>query len=408
MKHHSIRNFSRFTLFLLFGILVNIPSFSVAKSATQDSQPKAEVNSQAQWKKKMQSLYQSLTELLTDVSSDQRYYDSKNSSRIEREIKTISALSHELNMNSKDAFQADPSLQIFSGLLAGETTEAYSSFRAGHKVYARDIMRSIPTNCLACHSRNATGPNFSSLPLEPNAPLKPLEQAEFFAATRQFDRAVELFQKVIRGKLKPKSESYDLEKATHDALLIAVRIKHDSSLAKSIAQSVIDNPDSPQFLTDDAVHWKKSTEDWVSEGAREIKTEEGMHAEALRLIAHARANQSYAIDHSEDITYLRASAVLFDLIQLAPNGKYLSDALLLLGMCYEVINPRRMEDLHNIYYEACIQHSPHTEIARTCYRRYEQSIYAGFTGSSGTHLPEDIKQKLLELWSLAMKIKGDL
>jgi len=36
-----------------------------------------------------------------------------------------------------------------------------------------------------------------------------------------------------------------------------------------------------------------------------------------------------------------------------------------------------------------------------CYRRYEQSIFFGYTGSAGTGLPEDVRNKLKELKNLA-------
>ena len=390
---------------LFLALLMIVPSSTLGAPLAKEQTPSAE---QAQWKKKMQSLYQSLTDLLTDVCSDQRYNDSKNSSRIEREIKSISAFSHELSKKTKDTIQADPSLQLFSGFLASETSEAYRSFRGGQKDYARDILRAIPGDCLACHSRNTLGPDFKSLPLEPNAPLKPFGRATFYAATRQFDRAIESFQKVLRGEEKPKADPYDLEKSVHDAFTIAVRFKRDPVLTQSIAQSVLDNADAPQFLKENASLWKKSAAEWQSEKPREAKTEEGLHAEALRLMAQAKAHQGYSMDHSQDSVYLRASSVLYDLIQMAPNGKYVGDALLLLGVCYEVLSPRRMENLHNIYYEACIDRAPHTDTSKTCYQRYEQSMYFGFTGSSGTHLPSEIKQKLLELWAKAIPTKGDL
>ncbi len=363
---------------------------------------------QAEWKQKMQSLYQSLAELLTDVCSDERYFNSKNSARIEREIKSISNFSHEIDKNSKDTNQADPTLHLFSKLLADETNEAFRSFRAGNKDYARDILRSIPGNCLACHSRNSMGPDFASLPLEPNAPLLPAEKASFYAATRQFDRAIEGFQKVIKGDEKSKIDSFDIEKSVADALTIAVRFKRDPKLAKSIVQLAIDSPASPHYYKEEASQWLNTIDSWSKEPVLKATTEEGLFAESQRLISLARSNQTYPMDHSGDIYYLRASSALYDLIQLAPHGKHVNEALLLLGMCYEVLSPRRMENLHNKYYEACILGAPHTETARTCYHRYEKSIYFGFTGSSGTHLPPQIKQKLLDLWSKAMPTKGNM
>jgi len=367
------------------------------------------ITSQTPWKNKMQELNLSLNALLTDVCSDQRYYDPKNSSRIESEIKSISTFSHDLNKKSLGTHQADPTLQLFSGFLANETSEAYRSFRDGQLTYAREILRAIPGDCLACHSRNALGPDFSALPSEPNAPLSFIETAEFYAATRQFDRAVGSFRNILQARAQEESlDSTHLEKSVHDALLIAVRIKKDPDLAKAIIGDLLSNVNTPHYLKDDAIHWDQSLKNWKSEGVRKVNTPEGMYAEAIRLIAIAHAHQTYAMDHSQDIVYLRASSVLYDFLQADPNGKRVSDALLLLGMCYEVLSPHRMEDLHNVYYEACIQRSPHTEIARTCYHRYEQSMYLGYSGSSGTHLPEDIKKKMLELWSLASENKGKL
>jgi hypothetical protein len=108
------------------------------------------------------------------------------------------------------------------------------------------------------------------------------------------------------------------------------------------------------------------------------------------------------MDHSADILYLRASNVFYDLIQKAPAGKHISQALMMQGICNEVLSPRGFEDLHRLYYESCIRKSPHSPIAMDCYRRYEQSTILSYTGSAGTALPEEIKQKLLDLFTLSI------
>ncbi len=372
-----------------FAVALSVGLFSVHHSSSAEATDK--VNS-PEFKKKMQGLYQSLTELLNDVYSEHQFYDKKNASRIEKEINAISSFAHQISPTT----QGDPSLPLFAGLLADQTKEAYRTFHAGQRDYARSILRAVPTYCLACHSRNATGPDFASLTLEPTSILKPLEKAEFYAATRQFDRAISAFQ-----NLNQITNPYDIEKSIQEALLIAVRFKRDPKLALSIIQNALSNPHAPEFMKSDLNHWKKSVEDWSAETPRTAATEEGLHAEALRLIAKAREEQTYSLDHAADITYLRASTLLYDLLQLAPNGKFSADALLLEGMCYEVLNPRKMENLNNIYYEACIKQAPHSSTAQSCYRRYEQSIYFAFSGSSGTHLPEEMKEKLLKLWGLA-------
>ena len=47
-----------------------------------------------------------------------------------------------------------------------------------------------------------------------------------------------------------------------------------------------------------------------------------------------------------------------------------------------------------MYFEQCMQKHPKSIIARRCYDAYHDAIYEGFTGSSGTHVPKEFKDKL--------------
>lgn len=369
--------------------------------------PRTTLGDTPQLKEKMQGLYRSLADLLTDVSSDERFNDPKNATRIEREIKALSGYSHDLNKKDQGSKLSDPTLPIIGDFLVTETAEAYRSFREGRKDYARSILRSVPGYCIECHSRNPVGADFSKLPLEPTAPLKPLDRARFYGATRQFDRSIAEFQRVLKGEVKSQSP-YEFEDAIRSALTIAVRFKRNPALANEVIEASTSNLSLPKFLEQDLVRWQASVKEWEHDSKRKTTTEDGLYAEAQRLVAQARKQQSYALDHGADILYLRASSVLYDLLQKNPNGKHTADALLLQGMCYEVLSPRQLETLHYLYYEACIRQAPHTETARTCYRQYERSMFFGYTGSAGTDLPQEIQDKLLELWSIASKTSGKL
>jgi hypothetical protein len=57
--------------------------------------------------------------------------------------------------------------------------------------------------------------------------------------------------------------------------------------------------------------------------------------------------------------------------------------------------------LHEFYYEACVRKAPKKPIAQSCYSRYEESIYAEYSGSGGTFLPDDVQAKLTELRAIA-------
>jgi hypothetical protein len=71
------------------------------------------------------------------------------------------------------------------------------------------------------------------------------------------------------------------------------------------------------------------------------------------------------------------------------------------GMCYDVLRSFHIGEIHEIYYERCVQDNPHTPLSEACFHRYEQAVYEGFTGSGGARLPDDLKDKLRFLEDLS-------
>jgi hypothetical protein len=191
------------------------------------------------------------------------------------------------------------------------------------------------------------------------------------------------------------------ESAVRYGLAIAVRVKKSPDQSLGIVESVLQSKKGPYFLKRDALQWKQSLVEWKDEKANQTKTEEGLRKEAVRLLSKAHEVQRYPADRSADVIYLRASAIVHELLQVSPNGKYTGEAFLMAGICYEALRALNIDDIHEVYYESCIVKVPHTATSEACYQRYEQSTYFGFTGSGGVSLPEDIEKKLKSLEALA-------
>jgi hypothetical protein len=116
-----------------------------------------------------------------------------------------------------------------------------------------------------------------------------------------------------------------------------------------------------------------------------------------------RASQikKYPSDSSGNIYYLRATSCLHDFLRQYPDSPDVAKALLLLGTCYETLQAPELWSVHELYYEACIRKSPYTQIAESCYDKYEQSVFFGYSGSSGLSLPKEAKKHLKVLKKLA-------
>jgi hypothetical protein len=77
-----------------------------------------------------------------------------------------------------------------------------------------------------------------------------------------------------------------------------------------------------------------------------------------------------------------------------------AEALYLLGRAYEVLDELGSWNLHEAYYETCVQKAPKSSWAKMCFARFEASILQGYSGSSGTHIPAYERDKLKTLKEL--------
>jgi hypothetical protein len=216
----------------------------------------------------------------------------------------------------------------------------------------------------------------------------------FFRRLGNFESASTEYQKIIQDKNSVNDDSSTWMEAVNQSLIIAIRVKHDQALALSVVKNAAATEGAPYYFRDNALAWKRSLEAWSPQKKPSEKT---LWNDAKYLFALAKKQQKFSSDHSTDILYIIASSDLSDYLAMAPNSKLTSEALLMEGICEENISSVGFETLPILFYEECILKSPHTPIAGSCFHEYERESYFGFTGSSGTHFPNEIKQKLARL-----------
>lgn len=365
------------------------------------------------WSKQMQELATSLGGLLVDASSDATWRDPRSFQRINREASRLASLAH--GLDGKDRHgpvspDLDPSLKIIGGLFAKEAALTARLLEQGYRSYARNRFRAMTGYCMACHTRIPGGGAWSAgLESTRLAALSPLEKADYFASTRQFDRALDDYEKVAASYGKTLPSLFESERALRAGLAIAVRVKQDPERASRLIQQFLKAPQLPEYVREDIRQWESSVAQWKAERPRRTLTEEGLYAEAVRLLSEAKGHQKSPKDRAAEVHYLRLSAVVHELLALAPDGARAAEAMLMAGMSYDVLDGLHLWELHEPYYLACIQKVPHTELARQCFRHYEESVLLGFTGSAGVDIPEEVRQRLdalkREAWPLAAPSK---
>lgn len=352
------------------------------------------------WNQKMQELGKTFSTLLVDVSgSGPMTPEAKK--RLVEGTKHLSALAHTVKSGVVPP-EADPTLKFVSGLFEREAKLAHHAAKNGEYAYARTTVRRMAGYCLTCHTRHDKGPDFPTLEINPKIEaLSPTERGELFAALRQFDQALVEFEKVAGDARIAEHKPFEWTRAVRHAFAITVRVKDDPEIAERIITKALSLPDAPRFFREDAIAWKENINQWKADKGKTPVTEEGYFLEAVRLAEAAKAKQQYPLDHSQDVQYLRVTALVHQQLAKFPDGKRVSEALLLAGNAYNVLETPILNPLPEFYFEACIRQSPRTAVARTCFHRYEAAIFFGYSGSGGTFIPEDVKILMAELRKLS-------
>lgn len=415
MVSWHITKASIFALILPATLSIGVSGCSSAKkSATAApapaSAPAATANDSHEskpWPVKMQSLSHTLSDLLPLVASRSKFSNEKNFARIEADTQSLRSLAHGLKAGAKP--NNDPSMQIMSGLFEEDISRALDSLRSGNREYARQILNDTTSYCIQCHTQTSNGPDFPKLDLSINMnELSPVEQAEFYSATRQFDRSLEAYQKALSDEKLVKADSFEWEQSARAALSITVRVKDDPKEAAKMIAKFEKHSSLPTATKQAIASWKQSVQEWMKEKKPKSPfTPAQVLAKADELIKSAQKKQEFPLDHSQDISYFRAASLLHSFLQgRGDKDEMGARALYLAGIASEATRDMNFWTLHETFYEQCIRIVPHTKQAQQCFDRLKDSITLGYSGSGGIHIPPEDSRRLESFRTMAQAEEG--
>ncbi len=350
----------------------------------------------------MQELQDTLTRLLPMVVDVQQYNAPANQKLIEKDVKRLAVLSKSVTHSSATAAK-DPSVTFISKAFAEDVDRIEESLELGKRDFARYGIINMTAYCIECHTRTSTGPSFRSPQLDQTLKkLGGLERGEFLLATRQFDAALNEFSQFIDDKLKSRGDYFSLDKAVRYSLAVTVKYLKDPKKSLAVVEKIKKAPGIPYYLKQNVLGWEVAIKDWMKEKPSKDRGPAAMLKRVREWIDRGQKLQIGMVDRGGDIYYLRALSDLHLILQMNLSKEEMGEALYLTGISYEAVRDISTYTLHENYYESCIRKVPHTSWSQRCYKNYEESVYFGFTGSSGTRLPEDEMKHLLELRALAL------
>jgi tetratricopeptide (TPR) repeat protein len=373
-------------LSLALSVFASAPAF--AAKAKKDPRPEMHV------------LASEISALQRYLLSEAAFADPKNDKAIRASVESMRK--HVAALDSKKGpFGNDPALRANAAQLARHLEGVSRTFRTGDKNFARYMLQSSLTMCIACHTAGKVKWDFH-LPEGEGLNAPPLERANYLFATRQFEKGKELFDKLVEDYPDNKAERTDVQKALNALAVYYVRVKEDpkegaayfGTVAK---ESWLSENDQKEFKA-----WASYLKKWSEEPPTKPEGAEALLAEARRVLDGDDLGALGKGTGDEYVRRLRASALLHRALESpGPSSAAKGEALLLLGQVYHRLNHHLFFRFGEMYLRACVQEYQGQKVAQDCYRALERIVQEGYTGSSGTKIPADEKAELDRLKKLA-------
>lgn len=386
---------NRWQWLILISSLTGCQAADVKSKATPDDLARPALSAS------MQNLKMTLERILPKAVDSKVFNDPKNRTELGQELQLLNDLAGRVSHNPVRE-KMDPSFAFLSEGFSSEIARANEAFAINRAEYARYKLLNVTSYCIECHTRVAAGPSFGRQDQTGHlSSLTPLERGEYFLATRQFDAALAEFQKLLNTD-DDRYQYIQFDRALRYSLAITVRFQNDPAKTELVIQKMQKSRQLPYYLKQASQAWQKDVQAWRSENRKNRQpaiADQLVLAESL--IESGRKRQTSESERSGDVALLRGLSILHQILAGHPNKAELGQALFLTGSAYEAVRDVVTWSLQESYFESCVRRVPHTSWSQKCYKALEETVSNGFTGSSGTRIPYDVKVRLAELEKLA-------
>jgi len=357
----------------------------------------------AEVKAVMDQLLQQVFILKPFIASETSFSDPANSAQIADALEKMVALSKEVNHEeriNKTGFQ------VSANVLTQQLEHVESIFNNGNKDYALGNLRSTLGVCMSCHTQlPAVSTRFTTLN-QTQTLSDQFQEAEFLFLIRNFDDAMKLYGELIAGYPLNKAETDELETAIYRQIFYYVRVARNLPGLSVALQRNSENQQLPVQLQKQIKGFMAAVDDMLDEKYPQFTDAQG---DDVRKYAEAVLNTAPGDDFSLDspqnvLAALKMSGVLYEYLNAYPTTPLKPDVLYWLALGERRYHYQSMYSVPDLYLKQCVLEYPKNPVAKACFAECEDSITVAFTGSGGTHLPDDISQELTMMRKL---VKAD-
>ena len=372
---------------------------NIAFAETTPSGSPASAETTAETRSIMAKIFTSLTSVLPLSLSQDQFALPENRDKILADLKALRDGSTTLVEHTS---KFEGSYGYIAKSMARDLRDIYTWYDRGSTTESRYLLQQVSENCISCHMKlpdPGHAPRMDSFFKNVNVTkLSPPERARMQVALRQFDDALKTWEDMFATWAKP-TELFAMD-ALSEYLKVAIRVKNDPSRALKALTGLTKRTDLPKFMMREANAWKAS----LTRLSPEVLKSGNELARASKIIQSARRTMEYPLDRTGLVDYIVASGMLNRFLNSkTATPDQTSEAYYLLGITESLIGRSTWLTQTDFYLEAAIRAAPRSKHAQLAFDTLEQQVLLEYSGSGGTHIPNDIQANLEELRNMVQR-----
>lgn len=351
----------------------------------------------------MNSFIGALSAVLPLSFDTDEFGSAKNRDAVRKHLQTLKDNAHALDAHGSSG---DRGFNFVARSLEDDVRNVARWYEKGMYGEAKFTLHNMTENCISCHSslpEAAKFPRpaafFKSIDL---AGMPPLERAHYQTMTRQFDEAMDSYEAVMKD---PDIRPVNLVAlgAMTNYLKLAINVKGDFKRPQAVLTQIQSRAGTADHVQQLVAGWVGDLQKYEKEQAFKSITLDGIK----KAVNAGKMQMDFPHDRQGLIHYVTANAMAARYIGNKPSPADAAEAYYLMGVTESLLGSSFWISKQDYYLETAIRLAPGATFSAKAYALLEENLIAGYTGSSGTHLPDDVRDLLKELKGLITRAKKE-
>lgn len=261
----------------------------------------------------------------------------------------------------------------------------------------RNLVHGIASACAGCHTQDDRTQAISFGKLSPSTD-DPLQKARFHYITRDYAAALSLYDAYLDAQPRLAYNGPILDALEGELTIYAQVYRDPERGAKALRKRLERSGGSmSKQVRKDLQAWIKGFEEIRKAKLKAFEPSIGdLEAYAARYI-QPHAGVPIVTEEKDTVIYLWMRGLLHEYVQSHPADPRMPDLLYWLAIADRVLDYNFYYSLADLYLKECIVRYPDTDAAERCYDEFERYVEFAYSGSSGEHVPAEVRDDLARL-----------